>query len=380
MDRPESPAPLLAPWQRKLAGWAVAGLSAAVLVACVTGLFHAITLFFATFGGVLWPLIVATVLSLLLEPVCTFFEKRLKLSRVPAILTLYLLVIAVAAAIALTLVPALWEQVRQLGDSLPALWNRIVDTLATKFPGASQWMRDGGLVAWLKAHTEQLARAASGSGPLLSGAKSQITGFLAKITGLALVPVYLFYLLDLRRDFTKDLARESGFLPERLSEDLVFLTRQFLGILISFFRGQLLVGLSIGAIMATGFGVIGLNYGLLLGLLIGLGNIIPYLGTMLGLAVVLPLAFFQEGGGLPLLGQAIAVFVVAQTIDGYFITPRIMGKSTGLHPMAIILSVFFWGAAFDGLLGMVLAIPLTAFFVVLWRLVKQRYLPKSPAA
>jgi predicted PurR-regulated permease PerM len=378
MGSPESPVPLLAPWQRKLAGWAVAGFSAAVLIACVTGLFHALTVFFATFGGVLWPLIVATVLSLLLEPVCTFFEKRLKLSRVPAILLLYLLVVAVAAGIALTLLPALWEQVQALAKSLPTLWTRITDTLATKFPEASQWMRDGGLVAWLKSHTQQLAGAATNSAPLLFEAGSQISGFVAKVTGLALVPVYLFYLLDLRRDFTNDLERESGFLPAKVRDDLVFLTRQFLGILISFFRGQLLVGLSIGVIMATGFGLIGLNYGLLLGLLIGLGNIIPYLGTMLGLAVVLPLAFFQtDGGGLPLLGYAIAVFVVAQTVDGYFITPRIMGKSTGLHPMAIILSVFFWGAAFDGLLGMVLAIPLSAFFVVLWRLMKQRYLPKS---
>ena len=188
------------------------------------------------------------------------------------------------------------------------------------------------------------------------------------------MPVYLFYLLDLRRDFTVDLERESGFLPDGLRSDLVFLVRRFLDILVSFFRGQLLVGLSIGAVMATGFGLIGLNYGLLLGLLIGLGNVIPYLGTMLGLAVVLPLAFFQDGGGLGLLGAAVVVFAFAQVADGYFITPRIMGKRTGLHPMVIILSVFFWGSAF-GLLGMALAVPLTAFFVVLWRLLKERHLP-----
>src|SRR6478735_5582732 len=175
MGTSESPAPLLAPWQRKLAGWAIAGFSAAVLLACVVGLFHALTVFFATFGGVLWPLIVATVLSLLLEPVCTFFEKRLKLSRVPAILLLYLLVVAVAAGIALTLLPALWDQVQALARSMPGLWTRATDTLATKFPAASQWMRDGGLVAWLKAHTEELTNAATGSASLLAGAGSQIS-------------------------------------------------------------------------------------------------------------------------------------------------------------------------------------------------------------
>lgn len=377
MTTPESPAPMLAPWQRKLAGWAVAGLSAAVLIACIAGLFHGLGVFFATFGGVLWPLIVAILLSILLEPVCSFFETKLKLGRVPAILLLYLLILATVAAIGFTLLPALWDQLRELANSIPALWARINDTLSTKYPAASAWMRDGGLVAWLKEHTEQLTRAASGSAPFLATAGTQISGFVLKIAGLAIIPVYLFYLLDLRRDFTKDLERESNFLPANLRDEAIFLIRQFLGILTSFFRGQLLVGLGIGVILATGFGIIGLNYGLLLGVIIGFLNIIPYLGTMLGLATVLPIAFFQDDGGLGTLGAAIAVFVVAQVAEGYFLTPRIMGKTTGLHPMAIILSVFFWGAAFDGLLGMVLAIPLTAFFVVLWRLAKQKWLPKA---
>lgn len=380
MPSPTPPAdtgPLLTPIQRKLAGWAVAALSVAVLFACVGGLFHALGLFFSTFGGMLWPLIVAVLLSILLEPVCSLLETRLRLSRVPAILVLYLLILTVVGGIAFVLLPALWEQLRALGDSMPELWRKLTDMLAQKFPAQSAWLRDGGLVAWLKEHTEQLTKAASGSAPLLATAGTQISGFVAKVVGLAIIPVYLFYLLDLRRDFTKDLERESNFLPKSLREDLVFLTRQFLGILISFFRGQLLVGLGIGVILATGFGLIGLNYGLLLGLLIGFLNIIPYLGTMLGLATVLPIAFFQEDGGLGKLGAAVAVFVVAQVAEGYFLTPRIMGKTTGLHPMAIILSIFFWGAAFEGLLGMVLAIPLTAFFVVLWRLLKQKWLPKT---
>lgn len=376
MENEKSPPLLPAPWQRALVAWAIVALALSALSWFALAVFRMLASFFDTFGGVLWPLIAATLLSLLLEPVCTFLERRLKLSRVPAILTLYLLVISVAAAIGLTLLPALWEQIRALGEALPGLWTKITEALNTHHPKAAQWLRDGGAVEWLKAHTEELLRAASGSAGAIVGAGSRISGFVAKVTGLALVPVYLFYLLDLRRDFTADLERESGFLPKRLREDLVFLTRQFLDILTGFFRGQLLVGLSIGAIMAAGFGVIGLNYGLLLGLLIGMGNVIPYLGTMLGLAVVLPLAMFQADGGPGLAGAALAVFAVAQTLDGYFITPRIMGRRTGLHPMAIIVSVFFWGAAFEGFLGMVLAVPLTAFIVVFWRLLKSKYLKK----
>ena len=109
-------------------------------------------------------------------------------------------------------------------------------------------------------------------------------------------------------------------------------------------------------------------------LVLGFLNIIPYLGSIVGLSVALPLAFLQEGGGVLVVVWVLLVFSVVQAIEGYVLTPRIMGDRTGLHPMAIIVAVFFWGSALSGILGMVLAIPLTAFLVVFWRLAKERYI------
>jgi predicted PurR-regulated permease PerM len=88
----------------------------------------------------------------------------------------------------------------------------------------------------------------------------------------------------------------------------------------------------------------------------------------------LPLAYLQQGGGLVLLFLALLVFILVQLIESYLLTPRIMGRSTGLHPLIIIIAILFWGKALGGILGMVLAIPLTAFFVVVWRLVRRKYL------
>jgi predicted PurR-regulated permease PerM len=68
------------------------------------------------------------------------------------------------------------------------------------------------------------------------------------------------------------------------------------------------------------------------------------------------------------------VFTIVQMIEGYLLTPKIMGERTGLHPMVIIVAVFFWGSALNGIAGMILAIPLTAFLVVFWRLAKERYI------
>jgi predicted PurR-regulated permease PerM len=154
---------------------------------------------------------------------------------------------------------------------------------------------------------------------------------------------------------------------------VVFLVREFLGILVAFFRGQLLIGLIMGGLLALGFSLAGLRFGLALGLITGLLNVVPYLGSILGLSIMLPLALFQPDGGLPLIGTCLAVFAIVQGIEGWVLTPRIMGKQTGLHPVAIIVAVFFWGQALGGILGMMLAVPLTAFFVTAWRLLRKKY-------
>ena len=98
-----------------------------------------------------------------------------------------------------------------------------------------------------------------------------------------------------------------------------------------------------------------------------------YLGTILGLAAVLPTAYFQADGGFLTLALCLGVFILVQMIEGYFLTPRIMGQQTGLHPVTIIIAIFFWGTALNGILGMILAIPLTAFMVTAWRLAKRKY-------
>jgi predicted PurR-regulated permease PerM len=211
--------------------------------------------------------------------------------------------------------------------------------------------------------------------PVLAKAGTQLQIFFTKVAGLAIVPVYLYYLLDMRRDFFADFRRESKFLPDSLCDDLTFLARQFTGILVSYFRGQFLIGLILGGVLAIGFTVAGLKFGLFLGLIIGLLNMIPYLGTMLGLGIVLPLAYFQQGGGAGTVLICAAIFTAATLLESLFLTPKIVGKTTRLHPMAVTFSVFFWGLALEGLLGMILAVPLTAFFVVFWRLLKTKYLP-----
>jgi predicted PurR-regulated permease PerM len=140
------------------------------------------------------------------------------------------------------------------------------------------------------------------------------------------------------------------------------------------------IGLLMGVLLSIGFSIIGLQYGLVLGLILGILNVVPYLGTIVGLVLTIPLAFLQPEGGPQLVVLVLLVYSIVQFIEGWFLTPKIMGDRTGLHPAVIIFAIFFWGTALDGVLGMVLAIPLTAFFVTAWLLMKKKYLAPAPRA
>ena len=218
--------------------------------------------------------------------------------------------------------------------------------------------------------------AAAGS-DAIKGTGAWFMGIFGRAAGAAIIPVYLFFFLETNTDPTKNLREQLSFLKPDLIDDLLFLMREFAKIMVAFFRGQLLIGLIMGILLAVGFSLVGLKFGLFLGLLLGLLNIIPYLGTILGVATVLPIAYFDpdpESGGFLLLGLCTLVMVVVQMIEGYLLTPKIMGKQTGLHPFIVIVAIFFWGTALNGLLGMILAIPLTAFVIVAWRLLRKKYL------
>lgn len=334
--------------------------------------------FVGYFSSVLWPLAVAGVLALILRPLVIVIEKRLHLHRSAAVVLLYGIFLLLAAATFFVVVPPLFDQILDFLDYAPSLWTNAMTYLEQHYP---QW------VAMLQRQlanptVHQIAEALMAeiktmlaqAVPTLRAAGGGLIGVVAFGTHLAIIPVYLFFFLLARGKTGEKLHPNLTFLSTGVRNDVVFLVREFISIVESFFRGQLLIGLIMGVLLAIGFTVIGLKFGLILGLVIGVLNIVPYLGTILGLTVTLPLAFLQPDGGWRLVGLVLLVKLIVQTIEGWVLTPRIMGARTGLHPVTIIFAIFFWGTAFQGVLGMLLAIPLTAFFVTVWRLAKRKYI------
>jgi predicted PurR-regulated permease PerM len=221
--------------------------------------------------------------------------------------------------------------------------------------------------------------------------KSSVGGFLGVfgfLLSMIIVPVYLYYFLI----ESSHIAKSWGdYIPLRASafkDEVVSVLGEINGYLIAFFRGQLVVSLINGTATGVGLVIVGLDFGLLIGFLLCFLGIIPYLGIILCWIPAVVIASVQGGVGTWVPGDpwwvfpvvVSGIFVAVQQVDGLFITPKIVGESVGLHPMTVIVSVFVWTLLMGGLLGAILAVPMTATLkVLLRRYIWQRKLLASGA-
>jgi predicted PurR-regulated permease PerM len=379
MSETPSQTPLLTPYQKRIVATAITGVALALILFLVLGVFTAAGKFLGAFSSVIWPMAVSTILTLLLKPLVQTFQKWLKIGRIFAIVLLYALIILLLAGASLVVVPKIVLQAIDLFESIPTVYQRVIEHLNSTAPGWLALVEEKISTDNLKQFSEQLVTVfknlLSASGGALKVFGQGLAGMIGWVVALAIIPVYLFYFLQFEDDAVPHLRDFLPFLKKDHQDDVLFLVREFVAMIVAFFRGQIVIALIMGVLMGFGFTLAGLKSGFLIGLTIGLLNLIPYLGSMLGISVALPLAYFQPGGGWMVLLWVVVVMILVQLLEGWVLTPKIMGDKTGLHPVMIIFSVFFWGIALNGLLGMILAIPLSAFIVTFWRLAKVKYVP-----
>jgi predicted PurR-regulated permease PerM len=197
--------------------------------------------------------------------------------------------------------------------------------------------------------------------------KQSIGGFLG-VTGfllsLILVPIYLFFLLNEKPRIEK---RWKEYLPLRASplrDEVAEALSEINKYVTAYFRGQLLVCLVDGVLIGTALTLIGLNFAPLIGLLVVILTMVPYIGIIVCWVPAVLIAAFQWGDWLHPIGVTL-IFIVIQNLEGIFYAPRIVGSYVGLHPMTVIVSIFVWGLIIGGVLGPLLAVPLTATIKVL---------------
>ena len=356
---------------------AITTLSALVILVAIGLLGWLTALFLRTFSGVFLPLAVGAVAALVFRPFYEWLHTTARLGVALAVIAVFLSALIPLGLFGYFFGRLALDQMIGMVAQAPEWQATIEAWVAEQLPRATALLDDSALaqqvqeviaaqqdtlLAWLQTMGSQALTAglgfARGIGTLFSW---------------AITPVYFAYFLT-AKGLALDPAKVLPFLKPDTRDDVTYLAREFVEIIVAFFRGQMLIAFLQGLLFAAGFSVVGLRYGFVIGLMLGLLNVIPYLGSIIGLAIAIPLALAQPDGGVTLLVLTLVVFVVVQQIEGWFLTPKIMGDRTGLHFMAIIVAIFFWGTALGGILGMILAIPLTAFLASLWRLARQKWI------
>ncbi len=412
-------------WQRQTMWAALSALSVVFITAVVVCLIWILAYVARYLQPILIPVAIAAILAYLLDPVVTWMCKG-SLNRTSAVALLFLIVFLVLILLGTWLVPVISMQSASFGKDLPAYTQRARDEVVELIYRYNQTFHPttthgktssntSNFVNWVLGTSTThptptpapIPAASPGAGATevispapakLSSAdrvqiqdfvkkqipnlerqlpawsekvwtilKSSIGGFLG-FTGfllsLILVPIYLFFLLKERPRIEK---RWREYLPLRaspLKDEVAEVITQINNYVIAYFRGQLLVCLVDGILIGCALALLGLSFAPLIGVMVAILTMIPYIGIILCWIPAVLIAAFQFGDWThPLLVTAIFIFI--QNLEGMFYAPRIVGKSVGLHPMTVIVSIFVWGLLIGGLLGPILAVPLTATVKVL---------------
>jgi len=408
--------------QARMIWMAVTAVSIALFLGFLASVIWGLGWILNLLSPVLWPLALGGILAYLLDPVVDFFVRR-RLSRTKSILLVFALLALAIGVFLASVVPRLVRETGRLIDEVPAYSERLPGQFSewiARRPFLDRWrlrffasstnlyhppltnivvtnvVTAGGtneLVARTITTTSERAWAAKLSERVLDWASktlpkvgawflaqlSRIASIIGVIISLALVPVFTYYFLLEKH---KIIAGWTKYLPvteSRFKEEMVFVITSINNYLITFFRGQVVVALCIGVLLTIGFLSIGLNYAVLLGMMAAILNIIPYLGAVLTILPAMILAAVQFQDWLhPVL--VLAVFGLVQTLEGFVISPRIMGERVGLHPLTIIVALMVGTTLLGGILGGILAIPLTAALrVLMFRYVWRRRHPPETA-
>ncbi|MBS7663346.1 AI-2E family transporter [Pseudomonas lalucatii] len=312
---------------------------------------------------ILTPFLIGVLLAYLGDPMVDRLE-RWKLSRTWGVILVFVLFGLIFALMLLVLVPMLGKQLLRLYELTPQMldWaqHQALPWVQAQLGLGDGFWRFDQLKAALSGH---LGKTTDILGLVLSQATASGLALVAWLANLLLIPVVTFYLL---RDWDLMLARLRGLLPRSREGLVVKLFGECHEVLGAFLRGQLLVMLALGLLYAAGLMLVGLELGLLIGLLAGLASIVPYLGVVVGIAAALAAGLFQFGvEPYPLLAIA-AVFTVGQLLEGMLLTPWLVGDRIGLHPVAVIFAIMAGGQLF-GFSGVLLALPVAAVIMVLLR-------------
>jgi predicted PurR-regulated permease PerM len=420
-------------FQQKTLWSAATGLSILVLGSLLVGLVWLVGQIFAFLQPVLVPLIVAGIIAYLLDPVVRLLEKR-GMSRLWSVVAVFLGVLLALTLLVAAVLPAIQggktffrevfsrtpaiESMGEIpaataGDAAVTAPEAEVDAkdeaerdlspaLAKSLQTLREEYRDGP-VGWALTEVtdsgEPIAYANGEPAPQsleffwrtrlgktlvkykteiiawLSVGSTKVLGFLGLVLGMIMVPVYLFFFLKDSLSIREHWHEYVPIRASRFKTELVGTLQEINGYLVSFFRGQVLVGAIDGVLVGIALFFFDLPYALLIGVFMAILGVIPYIGNILCLIPACIIAYLHAETGnapfhlapWPYVGFVVLIFAGVQQINSLITAPKIVGDSVGLHPLTVIFSMLFWSLVLGGFVGALLAVPLTAAVKVIFR-------------
>jgi len=318
-------------------------------------------------GDALLPFVTGAAIAYFLNPLVTKLT-RAGLPRALAVSVLMLVAIGSVVVSGLLIIPSVIAQAVQFTQAAPDLLERLQQFLSARFPNL-QGVEDalqGSLAAMGEAIRERGAA-------LAQGVWRSVSGLVSAMVFLVITPVVAFYLL---LDWPRVVRGADDLLPRQHAPVIRDLAGQIDRSIAGFVRGQVTVCLILAAYYATALGLVGLQFGLAIGVVAGLISFVPYIGAIIGGVLAIGVALWQFWGEPASIGAVVAIFVVGQILEGNILVPRIVGNSVRLHPVWLLFAISAFGMLF-GFTGMLIAVPLAASIGVLVRFGLAQYQASS---
>lgn len=318
-------------------------------------------------GDTLLPFLVGMTIAYFLDPVADRLE-RAGFSRLWATVVITVGVLLGAMIVLVLLIPVVIDQTQSLIAAAPGYAETLRNFLEERFP---DFLEEGSDVRDAIDSTTETIRARIpdiANSILASG-----IALLDFVLLLVVAPVVAFYML---MDWDRMVAKIDGWLPREHRSSIRALARQVDDVLAGFVRGQLTVCLILGAFYAGALTLIGLQFGLVIGLFAGLISFIPFIGSIMGGMVSIGVALFQFWDQPLWIAAVAAIFALGQAVEGNVLTPKLVGGSVGLHPVWLMFALAAFGALM-GFTGLLIAVPVAAVLGVLARFGLEKYLQGS---
>lgn len=325
-------------------------------------------LLLSSIAGVAVPVLLALATAYVLNPLVTWLEVRRRISRPLGTSIVFAVGTLATIGAVLYLIPVFRAEAAKLPEFVERVSHELVPRIEALL-GVS-------VPDFVRSRASELGTEASGllksAGPAAAKILASFAGNTARVIttliGLSVVPVLAFFFL---MDFPRLVELAQSLLPRR---SVALVSRRFAQVdevLGAFVRGQLTVGAILSVLYATGLSIARIDLAIVIGLIAGFGNMVPYLGTAVGIVLALLGVMLSWQGASQLVIVALT-FVLAQAAEGLVITPRIVGDKVGLAPVVVILAILAFGELF-GFVGILLAVPVGAVLKVVLTVVVDRY-------